>query len=510
MSLLAIDIGSSACKAVLFTVGGEILSQSTARYDPEFPRPSFAEMNPERFWLAVCSACRAVTKEAVEPVQALCLSSHGETFVAVDAKGRALTNAILNQDMRATIEADWCEQAITRKRLFHITGLISHPMYSIPKIMWLHKHHPDVFAATACFVTLIGYLLQRMGLPPYVDYSLASRFLAFDVRQQAWSDEILSASELRKGQLPEPVPAGTIAGRLTSEAASMLGLSPGTPVVLGGHDQPCGALGMGVIGKGRVSDSMGTYECIVAGSDEPSLSDAALHASLNSYCHVVPRKFLTLAYFPSGIMVKWLHDLLYHDGSVGTSETLVEDIEASHYAFLEAHASDGPTGLCVTPHLIGTCNPEFNPHARGCIAGLNPATTRSQLYKGVLEGLACELSLIAKILAEGTGDFTDIYVSGGGSRSALGLQLRAALTGRRLHVMKSSESVCLGTAILAGVAIGEYRDFSQAVLQVVHETRVLAPDPAICAEYTDQFNQYQVWRAAMIARLDFASHKEER
>jgi xylulokinase len=510
MSLLAIDIGSSACKAVRFAVSGQILAQHTSAYTPDFPRPSMAEMDPEKFWHAICASSQAVARDVADPVQALCLSSHGETFVALDANGRPVAPAILNQDNRAVTEAVWCEEAIGRKRLFQITGLVMHPMYSIPKIIWLRKHRPDIFASTACFVSLIGYILQRMGLPPYVDYSLASRFLAFDIRQRCWSEEILTAAGLSKEQLPVPVPAGSIAGKLNSEAASDLGLSPDTPVVLGGHDQPCGALGVGVIGKGRVYDSIGTYECIVVGSDEPCLSDAALHASLNSYCHVVPQKFVTLAYFPSGIMVKWFHDLLYRNGSGHvTAETMGDSLETDHYSFLEAHVPEGPTGLCITPHLIGTCNPEFNPFARGGIAGLNPATTRSQLYKGILEGLACELALITEMLAEAAGDFGDIYVTGGGSRSALGLHLRAALTGRRLHVMACQEAVCLGTAILAGVAVGEYRDASQAVDQVVHEIAVLAPNQSTAASYAAQMNQYRIFRAAMMARADFLTHKEE-
>jgi xylulokinase len=511
MSLLVIDIGSSACKAVLFTVEGEILAHHTSAYSPEFPRPSFAEMNPEKFWHAICASCQAVVRDVADPVQALCLSSHGETFVALDADGRPLAPAILNQDSRATAEAAWCEEAIGRKRLFQITGQVTHPMYSIPKIIWLRHHRPDIFASTARFVTLIGYILQRMGLPPYTDYSLASRFLAFDIRNRCWSDEILAAAGLNKDRLPVAVPAGTIAGKVDSGVASELGLRSGTLVILGGHDQPCGALGVGVIGGGRVSDSIGTYECILAGSDAPSLTDAALAASLNSYCHVVPDKFVTIAYFPSGIMLKWLHDLLYSSNGSGriNTEAIAENIESDRYAFLEAHAPEGPTDLCITPHLIGTCNPEFNPQARGVIAGLNPGTTRSELYKGILEGLACELSLATEVLAEGAGDFEDIYVTGGGSRSALGLQLRAALTGRRLHVMRSSEAVCLGTAILAGVATGEYSDVREAVEQVVHEINVIAPNPAIAASYSAQVTRYRALRAAMIARLDLVTYKED-
>jgi len=499
MSLLAVDIGSSTCKAVVFATSGEILAQHSSSYAPEFPRASFAEMDPEKFWNAVCSSSQAVVKNLKDPVRALGLSSHGETFVAVDSHGKPVTNAILNQDSRAIHESVWCEEVIGRQALFEITGLFAHPMYPIPTILWLRKHEPGIFAATKSFLTLIGYLLLKMGLRPYVDYSLASRFLAFDILKYSWSDKILSAAELDKDCLPIPVAAGTIAGKLNAEAASHLGLSPGTPVVLGGHDQPCGALGSGVIGGGRVADSIGTYECLLAASDAPSLNGKALAASLNSYCHVVPNKFVTLAYFPSGIMVKWFHDLLYANGSGEVpSSALAGNIETGHYAYLEANAPEGPTGLCITPHLIGTCNPEFNPRARGLIAGLGPGTDRTHIYKGILEGLACELSIVAKVLAEAVGEFEDIYVTGGGTCSVLGLELRAALTGCRLHVMSRQEAVCLGTAILAGVAVGEYASISRAVATLVKENAVVTPNEGIRASYSDQIKHYKDLRSAAV------------
>jgi len=332
-----------------------------------------------------------------------------------------------------------------------------------------------------------------------VDYSLASRFLCFDISKRCWSDEILNATGLRRECLPDPLPAGTAVGKLNSQAAGELGIQAGTAVVLGGHDQPCGAIGSGVIEGGRVSDSIGTYECLLASSDAPCLGDRALAASLNSYCHVIPDKFVTIAYFPSGIMTHWFHDLLYAAAPGGSSaETAGHDAEGSHYALLEAHALEGPTGLCVMPHLMGTCNPEFNPSARGVIAGLNPATGRSHIYKGILEGLACELSILTGLLAEAVGEFGDIHVSGGGARSALGLQLRAALTGCSLHILRQQETVCLGTAILAGLAIGEYKSISEAVGAVVREAATLAPDRAMAESYRDQFERYRRLRTAVV------------
>jgi xylulokinase len=495
MSLLAIDIGSSACKAVVFASNGTPLAQHSVSYSPEYPRPAHAELNPETFWNAACACSRAVAGTVSDPVQALCLSSHGETFVPVDARGRPLMHAILNQDNRATEEVAEYAQLIGERRLFEITGLGAHPMYSLPKILWLRKHQPETFAATACFASLIGYLLGKMGLPPYVDYSLASRYLAFDIRKRCWSPELLAASDLDPARLPVPIPAGTIVGKLSSDVATQLGVLPGTAVVMGGHDQPCSALGCGVVDAGRVSLSIGTYECMVAPSDEPSLNDHAFSAALNTYCHVVPDKYVTLAYFPSGIMVKWFRDFLHGKGPAESCGALGQDLEKDHYARLEADAPVTPTGLCITPHLIGTGNPDFNPHARGIICGLTPATDRAHIYKGILEGLACELSLLIEVLARATGSFEDLYVTGGGTKSALGLQLRAALTGCRLHVMKHEEAACLGAAMLAGVAIGEYASVAQAIRVLVEESAVVTPDERMTANYEQQRKRYRQLRS---------------
>jgi xylulokinase len=501
MSLLAIDIGSSACKAAVFTADGQILAQHASAYTPDFPAPGHAEMDPKRYWDAVCICTRAVAKTLTDPVLALCLSSHGETFVPVNKKDEAIAPAILNQDNRATHETAWLEWQFGRKRLFEITGLVVHPMYPLPKILWLRQHRPEVFSSAAKFVTVIGYILLRLGLPPYIDYSLASRYLAFDVRERRWSDDILKATDLTSEHLPTPVPAGTVAGNLDSASANQLGLRSGIPVVVGGHDQPCGALGVGVIGPGHVADSIGTYECVLASSDRPLLTDAALAGSLNSYCHVVPEKFVTIAFFPSGIMVKWFHDLLYANGDAQIGSDTRRS-ESENYAFLEAGAPDGPTGLLVTPNLIGTCNPDFNPHARGLVYGLTTGTGRAQIYKGILEGLACELSQIVRLLANAVGDFHDMCVTGGGTRSALGLALRASLAGKCLHVMQCPDAVCLGGAILAGVAIGEYASMSEAVRRVVREVAVVTPDGELAAAYAQQLKQYQCLRSSLAALPD--------
>jgi xylulokinase len=503
MSILAVDVGSSRCKAVLFSPAGEILAQSVRQYSPQFAQPGFAEVPPLVFWDALCATAQSAAASAgQDPAQAVCIASHAETFVPVDRHGRPLGPAILNMDSRATAEAAWFEAQFGRRQIFEITGHIVHPMYPIPKMLWLKRHCQKTFAEVERFLGVTDSLLARLGLPPYIDYSLASRFLAFDVRRACWSEEILSAVGLSSERLPIPVPAGTIAGKLTAEAAAQIGVRAGTAVVVGGHDQPCGALGVGVTKPGRVADSMGTYECLLASAAQPTLSEAAFSASLNSYRHVVPEQFVTLAYFPSGIMVGWLHGLLYR----GSNSSGGDVSELEDYAQLEAHASAEPSGVCVLPHLIGTCNPDFNPKARGTIFGLTAATTREQLYKAVLEGIACELSLMTEILSRAVGDFTDVYGSGGGTRSPLGLRLRAALSGRRFHVMRSREAVCLGAAILAGVATGTYSNIAEAVGALVREESVVEPDSALAARYVSQVRQYRSLYPALAPVRDIPAH----
>ncbi len=486
MSILAVDMGSSSCKAIAFAEDGRALAQRSCPYAlPRSPHPSWGEMPAEQFWHALVTVVQAIAAEARhDPVEALAISSHAETLVAVGASGRPLAPAILNFDTRATAECTRLRDALGTRRLFEITGLVAHPMYPASKMLWMRNNCLEVFSAAAKFLAIPDYLLTCLELPPLIDYSLASRFLAFDVRQRKWSEEILQSCGMDSECLSTPVQAGTVAGELSRSAAQQLGLRPATPVIVGGHDQPCAAVGCGVLDPGRVSASFGTYECLLAASTLPVLSDRAFNASLNSYCHVVPDRYITIAYFPSGIMLEWFLRIISSDSDYKSIGQVCEQ--------LEGECGEVPSGLCITPHLLGTCNPDFNPEASGVISGIRPSTRRADLYKGILEGIAFEFAGVAELLEEAAGTYDDVYISGGGVHSPLGLRLRAALSGRTLHVMNCSEAVCLGTAILAGVGIGKYPSLPAAVNQLVRVSQSVSPDAALAANYAAHRQQYGV------------------
>ena len=374
---------------------------------------------------------------------------------------------------------------------------MAHPMYPVAKIRWLQLHRPDVVGAAARFLGPAEYILQRLGLEPLTDFSLASRWLVFDIGNRRWSDELLAVAAIPPARLPVPVQAGSPAGRLSPAAARVLGLEAGTVVAVGGHDQPCSALGAGAIGPGLVSVSAGTYECFACASAAPCLGPAAFRASLNSYCHVVPDTYVTLAFFPSGIVVKWFLESL-----AAAESDRAAAAGADPYAWFESRAPAGPTGLCVTPHLIGACNPYWNPRATTAVIGLTAAADIFHLYKGILEGIACEFALNADALQDAAGPFTRVRITGGGAGSALGLRLRAALSGRTIETLRNPDAVCMGAAILAGVAAGVYRDARDGVEQAVALAEAHEPEPGLARSYAPQVERYRAFYPALAPVFD--------
>lgn len=487
MSLLAIDMGSSSCKAVVYAVDGRILAETSLAYTSNAALPARTELPAEVFWQTFREVtCHLSQATVSDPIEAIGISSHGETFTPVDDRNQPIAPAILNMDNRAGVQTQLLKRRFDPKRVFEITGLTIHPMYPLPKVLWLREHQADVFARTRRLLPVTSYLLARLGAEPCVDYSLACRFLAFDVRKKEWSGEILEPCGLDAGLFPRAVPAGTIAGELASKLAEELGLPGGTPIVVGGHDQPCAALGMGAIEPGRVSASLGTYECLLASSKEPAVHEDAFAANLNTYCHVVPDRYVTLAYFPAGIMLEWFLGL-FRDVENGKDYTIDRACSA-----WESRASCSPGRLLICPHLLGTCNPDFDPRASGVIVGLRPATRASDIYQGIQEGIACEFAAMTKLLQRVAGNFQDVYVTGGGCRSMLGMKLRAALSGCNLFRTSSSDAVCLGTAILAGFGAGKYKSIPQSLKQCVRVTDTQRPDPNVAAAYRDYMRKYQV------------------
>ena len=494
MSLLGLDMGSSACKAAAFDENGKLLSVAAREYSCYAPRPGWLEMDPQVMWSAAVQAIREAAAGTRDPVQALAVSSQGETFVPVDADGRAVGPALMNADNRAVDEVRQFEESMGKKGVYSITGCVLHPMYGLLKILWSKKNAPEVYSKAAKFLSVGDYVLARLGVAPFTDYSLASRLMALDVTRRVWSEDILSVAGIDVDRLAELRPSGTRAGVLSSSVAETLGLPTGAVVAVGGHDQPCGALGVGAVDAGDTADSAGTYECLAMTSDAPTLGDAAFSYSLNSYCHVVPNKYVTLAFFPAGVILRWFRDQ-FAEAEVQESKKTGTDV----YSLLTSRLPDGPSGVLFTPHFIGSGNPTWNVLATGAVVGLTPTRTKYHLFKGILEGIACEILTNVSVLEDTIGPIELLRTTGGGAKSDFWLQLRADITRKRIAAMSSPEAVCLGAAILAGVGAGVYKDAQDGAKRAAALAKVYEPDADRTAEYSDQIRRYERLYPALAA-----------
>jgi xylulokinase len=488
MALLGVDLGSGSCKIAVFQEDGTVLARTVSAYTPPIsPGKDMLEIHSDGFFDAFVSAINKIAPDIRGKIEAMAISSHGESYIALDGTGKPLGNFIMNADNRAVEESSLLEKELGREYLYSICGVPPHPTFSLNKIAW-HKRR-KLYEKAAHYLNVGDYILYRLNLGLLTDYSLASRVMGFDIRKKRWSEQITGAAGVHEKQFPETAPAGTPAGKLSIDMAALLGLRQGISVCVGGHDQPCGLLGSGILSGEDAMVSAGTYECAALSSAFPCNTPEALKYHLNSYCHVVPEKYITLAFFPGAMIVDWLvREFCLPEAAAA------EEKNVSPYQLLDSmiETIPGPTGVCITPHLIGSFNPDWDVRATAVFAGLGPKTTRLHLYKAVYEGIACELARNIRILEKITGTIFRLRISGGNAALQLSVLLRAAFTGKPFVRLQSCECVCLGAAMLAGAGSGVFRNLSEAVEGMVHLGETVVPDPDIKSMYEIQCRQYDV------------------
>jgi xylulokinase len=488
MSLLGIDVGTTGCKAVVFDEEGRILSSAYREYPLRFPRPGWIELDSER----VMASCREAVREAAgksrrDPVRAFAVSAQGEAVTPVDARGRALHGGIVTFDARTASLVPWWEKRIPRRRIFEISGMPLGSIYTASKILWWKRERPDVFRRARRFLCYEDLLFQRLGLPPTIDHSLAARTMLLDVDRGTWSTELLRVAGIEEERLARTAPSGAVVGELGGAVARDWGLPAGVVAVTGGHDQPCGALGAGVVDDGVGTYATGTVECITPAFRKRVVHPKLLESNIACYPHVVPGLYVALTFnFTGGSLLKWYRDT-FAEAQREAARKGARDV----YELILSECPKEPTSLFVLPHFTSTGTPWFDTESKGVVAGLRLSTTRGEFVKALLEGVTYEMALNARLMAEGGAEIGSFRAIGGGAKSPLWMQLKADLLGRPIHAMRVSEAASLGTAILAGTATGVYRSARAAALGLSRVERTYRPDPRRARIYRERFERYR-------------------
>jgi xylulokinase len=488
MSLLGIDIGTTGCKAIAFDRHGRIVSSAYREYPLHFPKPGWIELDSRRVMASVREVVReAAAKTKRDPVRALAVSAQGEAVTPVGADGTFLHNAIVTFDTRTAPWVRWWEERISRRRLFGITGLPLHGMYTASKILWWKKERPDVFRKARRFLCYEDLLYHQLGLTPSIDPSLAGRTMLLDADRGAWSAQLLGIAGIDADRLARLVPSGAFVGEVGAKAAREFGLSKGVVAVSGGHDQPCGALGSGVVRPNVGMYATGTVECITPAFSRRVVHPKLLENNIACYPHVVQGLWVALTFnFTGGSLLRWFRDTFGAEERAAARKT-GEDV----YDLLVRKAPQEPTSLLLLPHFTATGTPHFDTQSKGVIAGLRLSTTRGEIIRAVLEGVTYEMALNVEILRECGASIDSLRAIGGGAKSRFWMQLKADLLGKPVSAMRVSEAACLGAAILAGTATGVYRSAAEAALGISRIQRTYRPDPRRARIYRERLPLYR-------------------
>ena len=488
MSLLGIDVGTTGCKVIAFREDGKTLAQAYGEYPLIHPKPGWSELDSNVVWENVSNGIRKVAAQTkTDPIEAISVASQGEAVTPVWGNCDVLANAITTFDSRTAGICEEILQEISPLEVMQITGMPPSNIHTLAKLVWIQRNQPEIYKEVWKFFGFEDFINFRLGVQPAVDYSLAARTMCFDIINKCWSEKMLSLADVDVSILPDTVPSGTIIGEIGAKVSGELGLPKGVVVVAGGHDQPCGALGAGIIRSGEVMDATGTVECIAPAFSEPVINQQMIDGNFACYPHVVEGLYVTLGFVSSGgVVLRWFRDTLAQ-----TEVTQASAEGRDVYDILLEDMPDSPGTAMLLPHFTGSGTPHLDLESKGAIVGLTLSTSKSEIVKAILEGISYEIKQNLAMLQDAGVVINEVRAIGGGAKSEKWLQLKADMFGKKVIALDISEGVCLGTAILAGTAIGKYSGIEEAVDLLVKPQKVYYPREEIAQQYDEKLKVYK-------------------
>ncbi|BAM00967.1 MULTISPECIES: xylulokinase [Caldilinea] len=488
--LLGVEVGTSAVKAVLYDCSGEERSSVHCTVTLRTPRAGWVEQDAEELWQAFCTALRAVALGAAEQgdIAALALAAQAGSVTAVDAAGEPLMPFITWLDHRAQpIVERWVREG----RAAHIRRLSGWPPHAglpLATLAWLVQQAPEVATRAVRFLDVHSYVLQRLTGHPVTDFSGAAEMLLLERASATWSEELCALAGVRPDQLPDPAQAGTGVGRLAPEAARATGLPADLLVVVGGQDQCCAALGMGVTEVGRPMLATGTAWVLTILTPDLAVEQLPASAALNF--HVLPGLH-TLSQLLGGFgaVMTWWMQMLWPEAT---------DRFARWEAALES-TSPGAHGLRFAP-MNGSAQLGAG---RGGFVGLRLDHTHAEMVRALCEGMGYEVRWALEILGAAvprneSNVVAPLLVSGGATRSRALMRLLADLTGHPVHGAPDINWPARGAAILAGVRAGLLGSDPGAAARAWRRPMTeIAPDASFRAEYLESYADYRAIVSAL-------------
>lgn len=485
--LLGIDIGTSACKVAVFDREGQVAAQAAGDYPVYYPREGWAEQNPEEWWEAVCHAIRnALESGEIDPKEIAGVGIDGQSWsaIAIDQKGKVLTNTPIWMDTRAQTICDRLNKEIGCDTIFQVAGNSLQPSYTTAKILWYQENMPEVYNKIDKILQSNSFIAFKLTGAVTQDISQGYGLHCFDMRKGAWDEEMCEKLGIPMSFLPSIVPCDHVVGTVTEQASRECGLAPGTPVVAGGLDAACGTLGAGVIHPGETQEQGGQ-----AGGMSICMDTYKADPRLILGYHVVPGQWLLQGGTTGGGGVMRWFEQEFADYERSMQEERGKSSLAQLNEIAES-AAPGCDGVVFLPYMAGERSPIWNPDAKGVFYGLDFSKTKGHMVRACMEGVALSLRHNLEIAEEAGARADVLRAMGGSANSLLWTQIKSDITGKPIVVPSSDTATTLGAAILAGVGVGFYKSYEEAVKLTVKTTREHWPNPENKTIYDRTYDTY--------------------
>ena len=477
--VIGVDLGTSAVKTVLVDRSGSVVAEHSEAYPLSQPKAGYSEQRPED-WVekTLVSWKKLMEETGTEPseVEGLSFSGQMHGLVLVDSEGKVLRPAILWNDTRTTPQCRRIEETLQEK-LLGIARNRALEGFTLPKILWVQEHEPEIMEQAALFLLPKDYVRYRLTGEYAMDYSDAAGTLLLDVAGKAWSKDILDAFSLPESLCPPLVESFDLCGTLLPEIAQESGLLKETKVFAGGADNACGAIGAGILSEGQTMCSIGTSGVVLSYEERKSLD---FEGKVHFFNHGEKDAFyimgVTLA---AGYSLDWFKKTFAPQVSFNELLSGIGEIPA------------GSGGLLFTPYIVGERTPHPDANIRGSFIGMDAGHKLPHFARAVLEGITFSLRESIDIL-RASGKKIDTVISiGGGAKNEDWLQMQADIFNADIVKLESEQGPAMGAAMLAAYGCGWFPSLQECAAAFLRPAQRFTPNPETVSRYEELFGLYQ-------------------
>jgi len=485
---LAIDIGTTNWKATVFDEIGRLQAIERTPTKTHTDQSGNHFYVAEEIWNDVQLLCKKVTAKVGQPISAVSVTSFGEAVVAVDKDGNTLGDIVAWFDTRSMKQAQQMKEHFGEERLYEITGLDVNPIFSLPKILWMRDNKPEIYDKAFKWLQMTDYILFCLTGEFVTDYTLASRTLALDILQNQWSMEILQGVGVPREMLPCIEESGTVIGKISADIEKKTGITQGAKVAVGGNDHSCGSIAAGVIHGDKIFDSSGTAESFIYISKKNAVPKMKFAGQRTCRYLQKDRYALWGGIISSGRSFDWAYEMFTSSKCFGIGQ--------EHYSYDKVldqvmDEQGMESGLIFYPHLRGAGAPYWNPKISGSFLGLRDVHSAKNMMRSVLEGLSMQARMIVEMEQSLAGvDVQSLCVVGGSSRNSQWQTIKASVTKKDIEICPEAEATALGTAMLAAIGDGMYRDIEQASDMLATHNTVIHPNEEMAKRYDQLYELY--------------------